>query len=119
MVVSAVPPGARTALDVGTGDGLLAAPLRATIPDVTGIDSDAEVIDRARDSAAEVNWLVGDGVGLGSPVSGAIESHVCNSSPVWIEPVDNFILPAGTDTRDGPKALPKYGTYASHTGYQA
>ncbi|ORA34880.1 SAM-dependent methyltransferase [Mycobacterium aquaticum] len=60
MVLSAAPPGARTALDVGTGDGLLAARLRATIPDVTGIDSDAEVIGRARDNDAGVNWVVGD-----------------------------------------------------------
>ncbi|GAS86476.1 class I SAM-dependent methyltransferase [Mycolicibacterium brisbanense] len=60
IVLSAVPPGAQTALDVGTGDGLLAARLRSEIPEVTGIDSDAEVIGRARNDPAEVNWMIGD-----------------------------------------------------------
>ena len=45
---SAVPSAARTALDVGTGDGLLPARLRTKVAEVTGIDCDAEVIGRAR-----------------------------------------------------------------------
>ncbi len=60
IVLSAVPPAAQTALDVGTGDGLLAARLRSEIPEVTGIDSDTEVIGRARNDPAEVNWMIGD-----------------------------------------------------------
>lgn len=60
IVLSAVPPAAQTALDVGTGDGLLAARLRSEIPEVTGIDSDAEVIGHARNDPAEVNWMIGD-----------------------------------------------------------
>ncbi|MDL9937362.1 class I SAM-dependent methyltransferase [Gordonia sp. ABSL1-1] len=74
LVADAVPSSARTALDVGTGDGLLATRLARTVPEVTGIDSDAAVIERARRSAADaltttgasavssgaVSWIVGD-----------------------------------------------------------
>ena len=61
MVLAAAPAAARTALDVGTGDGLLAMRLRTTIPEVTGIDADAEIIARARDgTSAAISWIVGD-----------------------------------------------------------
>ena len=60
IALSAVPSAARTALDVGTGDGLLPARLRTKVAEVTGIDCDAEVIGRARDGSAEVAWIVGD-----------------------------------------------------------
>lgn len=60
VVLAAVPPGARRALDVGTGDGLLAVLLSKRIPEVTGLDSDAPVIDRARCGSSEIEWIVGD-----------------------------------------------------------
>ena len=61
IVLDTVPPNARTALDVGTGDGLLAARLTEKIPDVTGIDPDADIINLARSStSANVAWITGD-----------------------------------------------------------
>ncbi|MGH8834530.1 MAG: hypothetical protein ACRDWG_05980 [Actinomycetes bacterium] len=40
MILKGVPPGARTALDVGCGEGLLARDPRGLVPRVTGIDVD-------------------------------------------------------------------------------
>lgn len=61
IVLDAAPPTARTALDVGTGDGLLAVRLAAKIPEVTGIDSDADIIDLARSTAStDITWITGD-----------------------------------------------------------
>ncbi|GAA1535443.1 2-polyprenyl-3-methyl-5-hydroxy-6-metoxy-1,4-benzoquinol methylase [Microbacterium ginsengiterrae] len=51
-ILDAVPPGARTALDVGTGNGLLAADLHRRIPQVTAIDTDASVLESGTVSAA-------------------------------------------------------------------
>ncbi|BBX38157.1 type 11 methyltransferase [Mycolicibacterium mageritense DSM 44476 = CIP 104973] len=61
IALAAAPPTARTALDVGTGDGLLAVRLAEKIPEVTGIDSDAASIARAQSSTdANITWLTGD-----------------------------------------------------------
>ncbi|MCG7633157.1 class I SAM-dependent methyltransferase [Gordonia McavH-238-E] len=59
--LDAAPTNTRAALDVGTGDGLLAIRLAEKFPEVTGIDSDAESIARARSSApADITWITGD-----------------------------------------------------------
>ncbi len=60
LVLAAVPPGARRALDVGTGDGLLATDLRDRVPHVVGIDVDEDVLDRARARDPRVEWVLGD-----------------------------------------------------------
>lgn len=61
----AVPSGARSTLDVGCGDGFLAARLARRIDRVVGLDRDAPVLDRARrrwpDSTVE--WRLGDVMG--------------------------------------------------------
>jgi ubiquinone/menaquinone biosynthesis C-methylase UbiE len=59
-VLRALPEGARSALDVGTGDGFLAADLRERVPDVVGIDIDADVLERARRTGADVRWVHAD-----------------------------------------------------------
>ena len=59
-ILDALPDGARTALDVGTGDGLLAMELRELVPQVTGIDPDAQVLESARRLQSDVTWLEGD-----------------------------------------------------------
>ena len=59
-VLRAVPAGARTALDVGTGDGLLARELRELIPHVIGLDIDAAVLARARSDGDRIEWMLGD-----------------------------------------------------------
>lgn len=60
LILDAVPANARTALDVGTGNGLLAADLRRRVPNVTGLDPDASVLDSARREDQAVTWLQGD-----------------------------------------------------------
>jgi ubiquinone/menaquinone biosynthesis C-methylase UbiE len=48
VILNAVPPGGQTALDVGCGDGLLAARLAERCAEVTGIDRDPQMIATAR-----------------------------------------------------------------------
>jgi 2-polyprenyl-3-methyl-5-hydroxy-6-metoxy-1,4-benzoquinol methylase len=48
LILAAVPPGCRTALDVGCGEGTLTRELRAVVPSVTGIDLDARSLEFAR-----------------------------------------------------------------------
>ncbi|SNT40282.1 class I SAM-dependent methyltransferase [Rhodococcoides kyotonense] len=60
LILDAVPTGARTALDVGTGNGLLATDLRAVVPNVTGLDVDADVLGHARSENDSVTWIQGD-----------------------------------------------------------
>lgn len=60
VVLDAVSDRARTALDVGTGDGLLAAELAGENYAVTAIDIDGRVVERARGQSDDVDWVVGD-----------------------------------------------------------
>lgn len=60
LILDAVPAAARTALDVGTGNGLLAADLHRRVPHVTGLDTDSGVLDSARKEDEGVSWLQGD-----------------------------------------------------------
>src|SRR5882762_9360229 len=61
VVLKAVPAGARLALDIGCGVGMLARQLRQRIPDVTGIDLDEASIDLAETRDSEgVHYLCGD-----------------------------------------------------------
>lgn len=60
LVLDAVPEHARSALDVGTGNGLLAADLRRIMPDVTGIDVDEAVLASARGERRDIDWILGN-----------------------------------------------------------
>jgi SAM-dependent methyltransferase len=62
LVLRAVPPDARTALDVGTGNGLLAQDLADAGLEVTAIDLDETVLDAARTEHADaaIHWVRGD-----------------------------------------------------------
>ena len=60
VVREAISPDARTALDVGTGNGLLAAELRAMVPRVVGIDADAAVLAAADAEFDGIEWIHGD-----------------------------------------------------------
>lgn len=59
-ILAELPPHARTALDVGSGDGLLAAQMVSHVDHVTGIDCDAEVVARAESQWRTITWIVGD-----------------------------------------------------------
>lgn len=61
-VLAAVPPGARTALDVGTGNGLLAQDLAVAGLEVTAIDLDEAVLTTARTGQPHhgIRWVRGD-----------------------------------------------------------
>lgn len=60
LVLDAVPVGSRTALDVGTGNGLLAQDLLRVVPSVVGIDLDASVLASAMAEEPRVEWVLGD-----------------------------------------------------------
>lgn len=59
VVLAAVPAGARSALDVGTGNGLLAEEIRAVLPEVVAVDLDAGVLDAAAEHPG-IQWVLGD-----------------------------------------------------------
>lgn len=64
VVLDAIPGDAVSALDVGTGDGLLAADLRTVMTDVTGVDIDAQVLARAEAEHSGIAWVKGDVMSL-------------------------------------------------------
>jgi 2-polyprenyl-3-methyl-5-hydroxy-6-metoxy-1,4-benzoquinol methylase len=58
--MEAIPQESVSALDVGTGNGTLAADLRAVLPDVTGVDIDADVLAKAAAEHDGITWVRGD-----------------------------------------------------------
>ena len=62
VILNAVPPGCQTALDIGCGDGLLAARLAERCTQVTGIDRDPAMITTARSQhlAARITFVQAD-----------------------------------------------------------
>lgn len=60
VVLEAVPDDATSALDVGTGNGLLAADLRDRLPRVVAIDVDDAVLDAAHQERDDIEWRLGD-----------------------------------------------------------
>ena len=60
VLLDAIPPGAKTALDIGCGEGMLTRELRTRVPLVTGIDLHAPSLDRARAHDDDIEYLEGD-----------------------------------------------------------
>ncbi|GAA1658962.1 class I SAM-dependent methyltransferase [Nonomuraea maheshkhaliensis] len=60
-VLRAIPDGAKSALDVGCGEGTLARELRRVVPHVTGVDRDPAGIARAREHAVAAADVPGAG----------------------------------------------------------
>ncbi|WP_448263618.1 methyltransferase domain-containing protein [Microbacterium aurum] len=59
-MLAAIPSGARSALDVGSGDGMLAAELRDVISEVVAIDLDGDVLRRAAVEHSGIVWVRDD-----------------------------------------------------------
>jgi SAM-dependent methyltransferase len=102
LLESRVPPGARRVLDVGCGDGFLAARLARRIPDVTALDVDAPVLLRAqaRFATAPVRWLHGDVMTAELPafdavVSNAALHHLGDTGPA-LQRLADLVRPGGT-----------------------
>ena len=55
-----VPRAARRALDVGSGEGMLARELRARVPEVVGIDLHGDSISQAREHGDDIEYVLGD-----------------------------------------------------------
>jgi 2-polyprenyl-3-methyl-5-hydroxy-6-metoxy-1,4-benzoquinol methylase len=72
LLDSKVPQDAHTVLDVGCGDGFLAARLAQRVPDVMAVDIDEPVLERAqiRFPTAPVNWIHGDVMSTDLPSHG-------------------------------------------------
>lgn len=60
LLLAAVPLGARAALDVGCGEGMLTRRLAERIPHVVGIDADETSIETARAAAGHIDYVLGD-----------------------------------------------------------
>jgi 2-polyprenyl-3-methyl-5-hydroxy-6-metoxy-1,4-benzoquinol methylase len=97
-----VSPTARDVLDVGCGDGFLAARLAARIPAVTAIDADAPVLARARQRfpTAAVHWLHGDVLTTELPAFDAVVSnaalHHLGDTRSALRRLSALVRPGGT-----------------------
>ncbi|OBA72138.1 SAM-dependent methyltransferase [Mycobacterium sp. 1554424.7] len=104
LLESKVPRTARRVLDVGCGDGFLAARLTRRVPDVTALDLDGPVLQRARArfAAAPVNWLQADvmtadlpGAGFDAVLSNAALHHMQDTGAA-LERLAALVSPRGT-----------------------
>jgi ubiquinone/menaquinone biosynthesis C-methylase UbiE len=83
VILNAVPPGCRAALEVGCGDGMLARRLAEKAAEVTAIDRDAEMIALARKGAPAAGGTSGRRVRfvqadfLACPVEAASYDFAC------------------------------------------
>ncbi len=104
LLDSTVPPGTRRVLDVGCGDGFLAARLARRIPDVAALDVDVPVLHRAqaRFADAPIRWVPGDVMttdlpeaGFDAVVSNAALHHVADTG-AGLRRLADLLSPGGT-----------------------
>lgn len=60
LVLGSIPQAARSALDVGCGEGSLCRAIRARVPHVVGVDADPGSIATARASGGDIEYVLGD-----------------------------------------------------------
>lgn len=113
-----VPDGARRALDVGCGDGFLAARLSERVDEVIGLDLDGPVLERARARfpEARVEWMRADAMTAPLParsfdavVSNAALHHLDEAAA--LRRLASLVRPGGTlaivgFARNGPLDWP-------------
>lgn len=102
LLESGVPRDAQRVLDVGCGDGFLAARLARRIPEVTALDVDVPVLHRAqaRFATAAVQWMHGDVMtadlpGFDAVVSNAALHHLGDTGPA-LQRFADLLRPGGT-----------------------
>lgn len=101
LVLDAVPAGAASALDVGTGDGLLARDLHQVVPAVTALDVDAEMIRAARQDPSGIDFRVGDVMTSDFPepfdvVASVATVHHLGDPDHWLRRLADLTAPGGT-----------------------
>ncbi|HWT47058.1 MAG TPA: class I SAM-dependent methyltransferase [Mycobacterium sp.] len=104
LLESRVPFGARRVLDFGCGDGFLAARLARRVSNVTALDLDASVLQRAqcRFATEPIRWVNGDVMTADLPQAGfdAIVSnaalHHIEDTRVALERLAGLVSPGGT-----------------------
>lgn len=104
LLESKVPSTATRVLDVGCGDGFLAARLSRRVSDVTALDLDEPVLHRAqaRFAGAPIRWLQGDVMtadlpraGFDAVVSNAALHHI-EDTRAALERLAGLVSPGGT-----------------------
>lgn len=104
LLDSKVPTGARRVLDVGCGDGFLAGRLARRIPEVTAVELDAPVLQRAqaRFATAPIRWTQGDVMTTKLPIGGfdAVVSnaalHHIGDTRAALARLAELVAPGGT-----------------------
>jgi SAM-dependent methyltransferase len=99
-----VPHDAKSALDVGCGDGFLAARLARRLPHVVAIDIDEPVLERARQRFpdAPVDWkhgdllTAGDGMGSFDAVVSNASLHHFPDTRIALRRMRDLVRPGGT-----------------------
>jgi 2-polyprenyl-3-methyl-5-hydroxy-6-metoxy-1,4-benzoquinol methylase len=104
LLDSRVPLGTERVLDVGTGDGFLAARLARRVPTVMAVDIDGPVLERARARfpEASVTWLHRDVMDaefapalFDAVVSNAALHHL-DDTPAALQRLGSLLRPGGT-----------------------
>lgn len=104
LLDAAVPADAGRVLDVGCGDGFLAARLARRVPSVTAVDVDAPVLERAqaRFPEADVRWVNGDIMtlpldpGLFDAVVSNAALHHLGDTTAALRRLRSLVAPGGT-----------------------
>lgn len=102
LVDAQVPAGAKQVLDVGCGDGFLAARLAERIPRVVALDVDEPVLKRAsaRFPDAPVQWMHGDVMTTELPTFDAVVSnaalHHIDDTRAALARLAGLLRPGGT-----------------------